>query len=182
MAENEMLDVGNRRRYSRFCAEVSGGAAPSQIADALQQDALEALRKCLRGNPIYLVLRACDAGAEIKRAAVESLKNKSLARMVADAHRLSATSDPATVALTMVERHIDRLVDRAVLYVLRQDSQDRSRAAQVEFETRARLQGCKVEMARNCEAALRDISLPPTPTSPKRATAQSVVATSLMAK
>lgn len=180
MAENEMLDVGNPRRFKRWRAALSNGVlTPSELADALEEDARDVLRKKLRGNPIDVILRACDFVPEARRAAVEMLKDRHLARMVDRALAACGSKDSNQVACHMIEHYHDKLADRAVRDALKQYPNEPGCVAAIETAIRARLDACKPQLIQDCEAALRNIPIPRERARARKPTAASIAAISL---
>lgn len=181
MAENEILDVGNPRRYKQFRIALSDNRASDyEVAEALEADFKDALRKKLRGKPLDLVLKACDVGGNLLQSAVETLKDRHLAKIVERAYAASRSDNPSDVASTMADILIDGAVERAMRFARKQPSGiDGIRHASLEAIARSQLDACKPQIAAELEASLRNVSSRREPIRPRK-TPQAVASTSLV--
>lgn len=180
MAENEILDVGNPRRYKQFRnALCDSSLSDSDVAEALEEDLKDALRKKLRRKPIYLVLQACDVGGNLLRAAVDSLKDRHLAKIVERAHAASRSSDPSVVASAMASMLIDGVIEKAMRFARKQTPNgDGIRYASLESAARNQLEAYRPQIAAELEASLRNVPGRRGPARPKK-TVQAVASMSL---
>ena len=182
MAENEVLDVGNRRHFKRWRAALGDpGLTPAAVAESLYQDFSEVLRNKLRGKPLYLVLKACASDREALRDVVANFKGRELAKVVEQAHRITRSNDTAVVAEKMTELLINRLLGCASRYALRSEcSAGGGRQAEIERAASTKLIACKPEITALLTAALRAEPIPRIRRMPKvRPSVESVLSTSL---
>lgn len=182
MAENEILDVGNQRRYKRWrqvlCDNTSN---PAQVAEALEEGLKDALRKKLRGKSLHLVLKACDLGKDLLQAAVDSLKDRQLAKMVERARAASRSSDPSVVASSMADMMIDSVIDRANKFAFKHLPEGGGvRHASLESAARSRLEACRPQIVAELEASLRNVPIRREPVRRTKASPQDVASMSLV--
>ncbi len=182
MAENEILDVGNPRRYRRWRQALADcNVGEREVADTLQQEFSQVLRNRLRTKPIYLVLKACASSQEMLQEAILSLKDRALAKVVERAHSITHSTDPAIVGPKIAELLIDGLADRSTRFCLRQARNgDPSRYLRIETETRARLEASRGEIAHILEAALRNEPIRRVVPRRQKVTPEALLTTSLL--
>lgn len=158
MAENEVLDVGNRRHFRRWRkALADADLSPSEVAECLFEDFSVVLRNKLRGEPLYLVLKACGPDREALREVVVNFKDRAMAKLVERAHAITRSNDPLVVAGKITELLIDRLVGRASRYAIKHnDNFDVARHAALERAASARLEACKSQIVGLLAASLRN--------------------------
>lgn len=156
MAENEVLDVGNRRHYRRWREALADpNLSPSDVSELFAQESLLRLRNNLRRKPLYAVLKACGSDRHALREAIANLKDRALAKFVERAYRITQSTNPLIVGIKIAELLIDTLVGRANRYALRQGNVDGVRHAALDHATSARLEACKSEIARLLASSLR---------------------------
>lgn len=156
MAENEVLDVGNRRHYRRWRESLADpNLSPSEVSEPLVVEFLLRLRNNLRRKPLYTVLKACGSDRQALQDAVANLNDRAMAKWVEGAYRITQSTNPLIVGHKIAELLIDTLVDRANRYALKQGNLDRDRHAALEHAASARLQACKPEIARLLATSLR---------------------------
>lgn len=182
MAENEILDVGNQRRYKRWRKVLCDNASsPAEVAEALEEGLKDALRKKLRGKSLHLVLKACDLGRELMQAAVESLKDRQLAKMVERARAVSHSSDPSIVASSMADMMIDSVIDRANKFAFKHlPDGDGIRHSSLEAAARSRLKACRPQIIAELEASFRNVPIRREPVRRPKVSPQTVASMSLV--
>lgn len=183
MAENEILDVGSPRRYRRWRqALADAGVNPSETADCLSGEFQSILRNKLRRNPLYVVLKACKADRTALKEVVATFKDRALAKLVEQACGITRSTDPPVVARKMADLLVDRLLDRATCYSLKQNSNgDGARFAALERATAEKLEGCKAQVVSWLTASLSDQRIPRAPrTSREKPSAESLLSKSLL--
>lgn len=157
MAENEILDVGNPRRYRVWRATALDVAtAPASSAECLYDEFANVLKKELRRQPLYGVLRACGKDPNLLKEAVAAFKNRSLAKMVELAYRLANSRNASEVAEKLGQLLIDRVIDRSNRYLLRKDLKESRRSA-LETAAVSKLQACKPEVVALLTASLLNL-------------------------
>ena len=139
------------------------------------------LRKKLRGEPLYLVLKACGSDRKALQEVVVNFKERALAKLVEQAHAITGSNDPLVVARKMAELQIDSLVGQATRYAFKHDhNADGVRHAALERAALARLEACKPEIISPLIASLRGDPIPRLRKAHKvRPSAESLLATSL---
>ena len=156
MAENEVLDVGNRRHYRRWRESLADpNLSPSEVSEPMVEEFLLRLRNNLRRKPLYVVLKACGSDRQALQEAVANFKDRVMAKWVEGAYRITQSTNPLIVGQKIAELLIDTLVDRANRYASRQGNVDRDRHAALEHAASARLEACKPEIVRLLAASLR---------------------------
>jgi hypothetical protein len=179
MAENEVLDVGSRRRYKvwkRLLADSS--VPPEAVADCLADEFAKILQGKLRRNPLYLVLRACRDQPDALSAVVSNFKDRALARLVHKAYLITRSSEPRVVAQKIAELLIDSLIDRSNRYALRQDKDVFApRRAALDSASAVKLQVCRPQIVEYLVASLTNA---PIPRRSRAATVRPAVETSLL--
>ncbi|MEX0735162.1 MAG: hypothetical protein WD051_11105 [Steroidobacteraceae bacterium] len=165
MAENEILDVGSPRRYRRWRqALADAGVSPSETADCLSAEFQTILRNKLRRNPLYVVLKACKADRAALREVVATFKDRALAKLVEQACAITRSTDPPVVARKMADLLVDRLLDRATCYSLKQNGHTESaRFAPLQRATGEKLEACKAQVVTWLTASLNDQPIARTP-------------------
>jgi hypothetical protein len=183
MAENEILDVGNRSNYRRWRAAFADpDLAPSDVANCLRDEFLLLVRRKLRGASLYVVLKACGESREALREAIGQFKDAALARCVADAHALIRSNDPNAIARQVAALLVDKLLDRSSLYALEHEhGRDQVRHEVLERETVMRLEACKPEIVNLLSASLRgERVVQPRAVARARVSAETLLDTSLL--
>ena len=156
MAENEVLDVGNRHHYRRWREALADpNLSPSEVSEPLIMEFLLRLGNKLRRKPLYAVLKACGSDRQALQDAVANLKYGAMAKCVERAHRITQSTNPLIVGQKIAELLIDGLVDKANKYALRQGTIDGVRHAALEHAASARLEACKPEIVSLLAASLR---------------------------
>lgn len=182
MAENEVLDVGYGKQYRRWRhALADASLSPAEIAQKLSQDFASILRSKLRGEPFYLVLKACGQDRVALQEAVGAFKNRTMAKLVEQAFKITKSTDPSMVATKMADLLIARLRDKANCYALQhRHNADATRHAAIEVETAASLEKIKPRIVEALTASLSNRSVKQfrRPSVP-RPTPQAVLDTSL---
>ena len=118
-----------------------------EVAECLSQDLILRLRSALRGQPIYLVLKACGQNRETIQAAIASCKDRTLAKFVENAYAITKSNDVYVIAKKIADLIVDGVVDRSSLYAGRHDHTANSVSHELlERESSARLEGCKPEI------------------------------------
>ena len=181
MAENEVLDVGNPRRYQRWRQALADGLSHADTVECLYEDFVTILRNKLRGKPLYLVLKACGRERNALQEAVANFKDRAMAKLVEQAHHITRSSDARVVAPKIAELLIDRLVNRASLYALRHVNADNAHS--LEHAASARLEACKPQIVDVLTASLRDEPIRRVLNAPKaRLSAEALNARSLLSR
>lgn len=181
MAENEILDVGNRRHYRRWReALADSNLSPSEVAETLATEFLTRVGNALRGNPMHAVLKACGSDRQVLQDAITDLKSGALGKLVERAYRITQSTNPLIVSQKIAELLIDGLLDKANRYAFRQGITDSGRHAALE-QAASGLEACKPEIVRLLAASLQGEPIrrprrPPT----VRPTAASIVSLSLL--
>lgn len=156
MAENEILDAGNPRRYRnwhRALADV--GLSEAQVAECLEADFLLVLRRKLRRNPLYLVLKACQSNPKALQDVVENFKDRALAKLVERAHAIARSNDPQVVAHALADLLVDGLICRANRYAFRHaHNSGANRHAALEQAASFKLEACKPEIVNLLRSSL----------------------------
>ena len=182
MAENEVLDVGNRRHYRRWRAALADTKlSATEVAECLSQVLILRLRSALRGPPLLLILKACDQDRETLQAAIASCKDRTLAKFVENAYAITKSNDVYAIAKKIADLIVDGVIDRSSLYAGRHDHHANSVSHEaLERESSARLEACKPEIVSLLLASLNGRPIKRARTTPKvRHTAKSMVETSL---
>lgn len=155
MAENEVLDAGNRRHYRRWREALADSSlGPLEIAEPMVQEFLLLLRNNLRRKPLYVVLKACGSDRDALKEAVASFKDRVMAKWVESAFRITKSTNPSIVGQKIAELLIDTLVDRANRYTSRHANVDGKTHAAREHAASARLEACKPEIVSLLAACL----------------------------
>jgi|GEM_PF-4649822 len=177
MAENEILDVGSPRRYRKWRSALCDlDSSPETIAGFLEEEFVLVTRKCLQGTPLYLILQACGNDRDAMQRAVESCKNRDLARYAEQAYRSTGSRDINVLANHIASALTDSLQDRARIYVMNSENLGRERYREVEAATETRLNTCKGKIVRMLVASLRNEKLPRRPVLSQRAQSPCAVA------
>lgn len=182
MAENEVLDVGNRRRYRRWRqALADANVSPAGVADCLSEEFLSILRSRLRRKPLYLIFKACGRDRNVLQEAVTTFKDRDMAKLVEKAYAITRSSTPLVVADKIAELLVDGLVGRANRYAFKHDhNTDGGRHAAVEHAAFARLEACKPQIVSLLAASLRGEPIRRVRSAPKaRISAQALNSLSL---
>ena len=161
MAENEVLDVANPRRYRRFLRALADpNLGPIEVGNCLVQDFWRTLRSKLRGAP---------------------LKEREMAKHVERARTITKSSDPLVVAGKIAELLTDGLVDQLRRHAAQHDHNANSaRHAALEYEASARLAACKTDIVKVLAASLSGEPMPRARRAAKpKASARSVLGRSL---
>jgi len=156
MAENEILDVGNSKRYRRWKAALTNGElASDEVASILSKELQTLLKRSLRKQPLSIVLKACDGDKSTLPDAIESFTEKSLARRVAQAARMCNSTDPFKVGTVVADLVANELIDRANLHIGKDRyGLDSTKQAEIRRETIAKLEQSKPELTRVLCASL----------------------------
>ena len=182
MAENEVLDVGNRRHYRHWRAALADPKlSATEVAECLSQDLILRLRSALRGQPLYLILKACGQDRETLQAAIASCKDRTLAKFVENAYAITKSNDVYVIAKKNADLIVDGVVDRSSLYAGRHGHHANSVSHELlERESSARLEVCKPEIVSLLLASLNGRPIARARIATKqRHTGKSLVETSL---
>lgn len=181
MAENEVLDVGNRRHYRHWRAALADPKlTATEIGECLSQDLMLRLRSALRGPPLYLILKACGQDRETLQAAITSYKDRTLAKFVENACAITKSNDVYVIAKKIADLIVDGVVDRSSLYAGRYEHHANSVSHEaLERESSARLEACKPEIVGLIVASLNARPIARARIATKRHTGKSMVETSL---
>ena len=157
MAENEVLDVGNHRRYRRWRQALADASVePASVAGCLTEEFLTILRNRLRRKPLYLVFKACEQDRNVLQEAIINFKDRHMAKLVEKACAITRSRIPLVVASTIAELLVDGLVDRANRYAFKHDhNASGDRHAALEHAASARLEACKPQIVGVLAASLR---------------------------
>ena len=91
MAENEVLDVGNRRYFKRWRAALAdANCSALATAELLSQDFEQVLRSELQRKPFYLVLRACGSSRVCANSRADSMINRSSSESIDSKRKASS--------------------------------------------------------------------------------------------
>lgn len=179
MAENEILDLVRPRTYQRWRAALADPeCAVEETAQCLADSVCQAVKKQLRGNPIYEVLKSCGRDPAALRAAIDTFKDRELARLVRQAYRLTSSTDPARLMHTVAQLIIDQIRDRACVEAMKQEHlRDQGKFSELKQATAARLDACRSTLV----DLLMDepVRLRPPRTSAARPSAKAVAGRSL---
>jgi|CXWL01.1.fsa_nt_gi hypothetical protein len=158
MAENEILDVGNPRRYRHWRNAIADPSlSPEEASEPLVSEFLKILQGKLRKKPIYQVLKACGRDSTALREAIENLRDRALAKVVQQAYGLTRSRDPSKVAPVVAELLIGGLVDKSNKFLLRHDHNlNRGRQGALERAALLRIDNARTEIVGWLNAALRN--------------------------
>lgn len=120
MAENELLDIGNLRRWRLTRAAIANPTGSAiEVADCAalefdkaQRQIASALRK---GDVLLALLKAAKGTKAEQQAVIASLKEKQLGNTVLRSTKLSGTDDPAKVAATTAQVCVQQVIDQILL-------------------------------------------------------------------
>ncbi len=117
MAENEIIDMGHRRRWGRTRRALGNPECPLQDVVAAMTADIEGVCRGLpkalnKGPPLALLLKAAMGSPVQTQALIAQFKEKGLATLVSDARKLARSNDPADVATIGAKRLINRLIDQ----------------------------------------------------------------------
>ncbi|MEP7097633.1 MAG: hypothetical protein ABI748_08220 [Dokdonella sp.] len=182
MAENEVLDVGNRRHYRQWREALADpNLSGSEVAEPLVAEFPIRLGGNLRRAPLPAVLKACGSDRQALQDAVANLKYGAMAKCVERAYRITKSTNPLIVGQKISELLIDGLIDKANRYAVRQSNTDRDRFAELEHGAAARLEACKPEIVRILVASLQNEPIRRTRSAPEvQLSAASLVSLSLL--
>lgn len=137
MAENELLDLGNRKRWRLTLAAVAN--PNSTLGDLLTcaasdfdrdvRDLADVLRK---GDPLLILLRQCEGSYVEQQAVIANYKEKKLLRTVLRARKEAGSDVPAEIARIAARILINAIVDQIALQRSKHE-QFRSREARQEI-------------------------------------------------
>ena len=117
MAENEVLDVGNRRRYRRWREALATlNFSALEVAEPFVTEFLIRLGNNLRRKPLIAVLKACGSDRQALQDAVANLKYRAMAKCVERANRITQSTNPLIDGQKSAELLIDGQVDKANRY------------------------------------------------------------------
>jgi hypothetical protein len=170
MAENEILDLKGRRwRFTRqFIADP--GASAVAIGDSAGVDLEDGLRKDLNrwlreGTPLLVLLKAAQQDQRSMRDVIESFKNKSLARIVAQSiKQCGEPLQPHRIAQYAAELLISKATDKLRGHVASQPHlADADRRGQINAGIEERIQGLRGTIASMLKQSLEGSRLKPGP-------------------
>ena len=181
MAENEVLDVGNRRYFKRWRAALAdANCSALATAELLSQDFEQVLRSKLQRKPFYLVLRACGSSREALTEVIQSFKGRELSKVIEQAYVLTRSKDARVVGEKMASLLIDRLIDRACNRSLKELGAGPRQTA-IERAVEAKMLAFKPEITSLLSAALHNEPIRgPRRQARQRESIKTLLATSLM--
>lgn len=184
MAENEILDVGNPRRYAKWRAAVADSTCDVPVAvDALFAESLRLTGNQMRqlGKLLYPALKACGGDPAKLSKAVEALKQKHLVVLFERAVAITRSTDLLVIAATAAQLLTDKLPDGALGYCLRKgDREQHGRYKAIDAVTRAGLDEHRRQIAHLMALALQGGPVPLSAARRRKATAEAVNSTSLL--
>ena len=162
MAENEILDLGNPRRYRKWRSALSDSEqSPERVAGFLEEEFISVVRNSLQRTPLHLILKACSEDVVAMRGALEACKNRDLARSAEQAYHSTRSKDVDVLADHIAIGLIDRVLDRVQVQASRHiDSLGPERYRAVVSATEARLEACRGEITALLSASLREGKIP----------------------
>jgi hypothetical protein len=157
MAENEILDLGNPRRYARFRHLLaSSDATVEQVVVGLIEDVVPTTRAVLRRQPLYMILKACGQDRATLRQAVAGCTEWEMASLTVQAHAICRSNDPVVMGQTAARLLVEKIADRVRRFSLRDDqSIVPARRTALLQETERRLNECRSEIEGLIAASLR---------------------------
>ncbi len=119
MAENELLDVANARRWAETRNDLRAGAAPAVVAQHAVEELNRSLRNTLalawrKGQSLESLLHADCLGHTAGREAVSCFNDHTLARMVVNAGKLPGCEDRAKLVSSVASLIIDKVRDQII--------------------------------------------------------------------
>lgn len=117
MAENEIIDLGHRRRWDRTRHALRNAECPLEgVIAAMSADiegVCKGLPKALRkGPPLALLLKVAMGSTMQVQAVIAQFAEKGLAALVNDARKLARSNDPSAVAAMAAKHLIECLIDQ----------------------------------------------------------------------
>lgn len=170
MAENEILDLGNPRRYRAFRKALKNpDFSPEQIAGCLPDEFVSNIRKNLQGMPLYSILKACGKDRAALNAVIANCKNGDLARWAEKAYKLTGSMNPAIVAGSLADLLIDKLKSQTKVHALKHaHTRESNWHRALHAATDAKLDSCKSEIVKLVTASLENSKLPRQPRQASR--------------
>jgi len=117
VAENELLDVANGKRWAETRRDLRAGMDPGVIADRAVEDLNRGIRRSLfsaqkKGAPLRSLIQECELSKENERAAIDRFPDGTLARIVVRAfQKLPGCKDLRTLIDTVTPLVIDQVRD-----------------------------------------------------------------------
>ena len=124
VAENELLDVANARRWIETRNDLRAGAAAAVVAEHAAEELNRSVRNTLalawrKGQTtLESLLRADCLGHTARREAVSCFNDHTLPRMVISARKLPGCDDRATLVRNLASLIIDRVRDQIVRHAI----------------------------------------------------------------
>lgn len=156
MAENELLDLGNRKRWRQTWAAVAD--PNSSLNDLLTcaasdfdrdvRDLADVLRK---GDPLLILLRQCEGSYVEQQAVIANHKEKKLLRTVLRARKEAGSDVPAEIASIAARILVNAIVDQISL---QRSKHEQFRSQETRHALRAALLGKFSSSQRAIETAL----------------------------
>jgi hypothetical protein len=156
MAENELLDLGNRKRWRLTLAAATN--PNSSLNDLLicaasdfdrdVRDLADVLRK---GDPLLILLRQCEESYVEQQAVIANYKEKKLLRTVLRARKEAGSDVPAEIARIAARILINAIVDQIAL---QRSKHEQHRSHEARHELRAALLREFLSSQRAIETAL----------------------------
>jgi hypothetical protein len=170
MAENELLDLGNRKRWRLTLAAVANPnsslddllACAASDFDRDVRDLTDVLRK---GDPLLILLRQCEGSYVEQQAVIANHKEKKLLRTVLRARKEAGSDVPAEIARIVARILINAIVDQIAL---QRSKHEQFRSSEARQDVREALQREFSASQRAIETALGL----PSPTSRSSASSQ----------
>lgn len=119
MAENELLDVANAKRWGETRNHLRAGAAPQVVAQHAVEELNRSVRNTLamawrKGQTLESLLHADCVGHTARREAVSCFNDHTLPRIVVNARKLPGCDDRATLVSSVASLVIDKVRDQIV--------------------------------------------------------------------
>lgn len=175
MAENEILDLGHRRRWLRTRRVLSAdGCSVDDVLVAAQGDiegVCRALAVALRkGDPLRILLEPALRSSAASQAVIAQFQEKRLAIVVRDVIKLCGSADPSIIATLSANKIVVGLTEQLGLRAGR-NATFRSLAARRELSQQVSRIFAGYEGALRCsiEASLRGAQIKPFKSSVQRA-------------
>lgn len=156
MAENEILDVANGRRWIAVRRLLS---APVSEVDAVLSEFEKryesAVLRAVRGAPLEEILRAAADSQAALRFAISQCKHKEMARLARDAISVARSTDPNRVAAELVSLMRDRLCEKVHLFAVSNSVYNEGMGSLLEQRLRERLSLSSPNLVQQITSALR---------------------------
>lgn len=171
MAENEILDIARSRHWRKTRSLLINAASAHEIAICLAEELDIGFRKALgglrKGETLLIFLKAFKDDPMGLRAAVDSFKDKELARIARLAISSVGTDDSEKLAATIASCISDRVRDQTMLFALQSERycEGYERAA-LDAAITEKLEESHSKLSKLLEASLRGERIKPPRSSP----------------